>query len=316
LWNGWAADHHAALEIEPRKLTMTNTTQTLPAETAGTDITRFNALRHGVLSRYTVLPWESADEYRAVVEALVAEHGPQGPTEEHLVEEIAGILWRKRRLRLAEAAAHRRGLEGTLDSYRETVKVALVHLDTTGQSERVVDAIRATVADTDEDIAEMETDEAMTRRALDLLGSKRNDAYEAALAVLREDTQAWWADVLARDPDEMEEGEESATADAESLRRFLEGEVLPWFENRKKELANRPLIREQAFGEALDPDSWSGSVVTRCISTASSNECSPYCCGSRNCDVLPSRADPFGKSQTGCAGPSWPGRVLPSAHYS
>jgi hypothetical protein len=38
------------------------------------------------------------------------------------------------------------------------------------------------------------------------------------------------------------------------LRRFLEGEVLPWFENRKKELANRPLIREQAFGEALDPD--------------------------------------------------------------
>ena len=50
---------------------------------------------------------------------------------------MAGILWRKRRLRLAEAAAHRRGLEGTLASYRETVKVALVHLDTTGQSERV-----------------------------------------------------------------------------------------------------------------------------------------------------------------------------------
>ena len=78
--------------------------------------------------------------------ALAAEHGPQGPTEEHLVEEMAGILWRKRRLRLAEAAAHRRGLEGTLAPYRETVKVALVHLDTTGQSERVVDAIRATAA--------------------------------------------------------------------------------------------------------------------------------------------------------------------------
>ena len=235
-------------------MAMTRTTQTLPAETGGTDITRFNALRHGVLSRYTVLPWESADEYRTVVEALVAEHDPQGPTEEHLVEEIAGILWRKRRLRLAEAAAHRRGLEGTLASYRETVKVALVHLDTTGQSERVVDAIRATVADTDEDITEMETDEAMTRRALNLLGSKRNDAYEAALEALREDTQSWWADTLAGDPDELGEGEEPATADVEGLRHFLEGEVLPWFENRKKELANRPLIREQAFGEALDPD--------------------------------------------------------------
>ena len=64
-----------------------------------------------------------------------------------------------------------------------------MHLDTTGPSERVIDAIRATVADTDGDIAEMETDEAMTRRALDLLGSRRNDAYEAALAALREDTQ-------------------------------------------------------------------------------------------------------------------------------
>ena len=32
---------------------MKRTTQTLPAETGGTDITRFNALRHGVLSRYT-----------------------------------------------------------------------------------------------------------------------------------------------------------------------------------------------------------------------------------------------------------------------
>src|SRR6478609_7464476 len=151
---------------------MTRTTQTLPAETGGTDITRFNALRHGVLSRYTVLPWESTDEYRAVVEALVAEHGPQGPTEEHLVEEIAGILWRKRRLRLAEAAAHRRGLQGTLDSYRETVKVALVHLDTSGQSERVVDAIRATVADTRQDLTDMAADEAMTRRAFEVLGSQ------------------------------------------------------------------------------------------------------------------------------------------------
>ena len=49
---------------------MTRTTQALPAEASGTEITRFNALRHGVLSRYTVLPWENVEEYRAVVEAL------------------------------------------------------------------------------------------------------------------------------------------------------------------------------------------------------------------------------------------------------
>ena len=233
---------------------MTETKLNLPAETGGTDITRFNALRHGILSRYTVLPWEDADEYRSLVAALVAEHAPQGPTEEHLVEELAGILWRKRRLRLAEAAAHRRGLDGTLSSYSQTAKVALVHLDAADQSERVVDAIRATTSDTEEDIRDMQADEAMTSRALSLLGSKRNDAYEAALAVLREDTQEWWADELARGPDDRDKNEPPATADAEGLRRFLEAEVLPWFEARKRELATRPLIREQAFGEALNPD--------------------------------------------------------------
>jgi hypothetical protein len=186
---------------------MTQTKPTLSAEADGTEITRFNALRHGVLSRYTVLPWEDADEYRVLVAALAAEHAPQGPTEEHLVEELAGILWRKRRLRLAEAAAHRRGLDGTLGSYRETVKVALVHLDDAGQSESVVDAIRATATDTAEEMADMAADEAMTRRALDLLGTKRNDAYEAALAAVREDTQDWWTDMLTRNPDELDEGE-------------------------------------------------------------------------------------------------------------
>ena len=233
---------------------MTETKPDLPAETGGTEITRFNALRHGVLSRYTVLPWENAVDYHALVAALAAEHAPHGPTEEHLVEELAGILWRKRRLRLAEAAAHRRGLDGTLASYRETVKVALVHLDATDQSERVMDAIRSTASDTDDDIREMDEDEAMTRRALDLLGSHRNDRYGAALAALRCDTRDWWADLLARDHDELEEGEQPATPDEDGLRRFLEGTVMPWFGTRKKELANRPLIRDQAFGEALDPD--------------------------------------------------------------
>ena len=81
-------------------LEMTETLSILPASSGGYEMARFNALRHGVLSRYTVLPWEDAEEYRALVAALAAEHAPQGPTEEHLVEELAGILWRKRRLRL------------------------------------------------------------------------------------------------------------------------------------------------------------------------------------------------------------------------
>jgi hypothetical protein len=168
------------------------------AETSGTEITRFNALRHGVLSRYTVLPWEEAAEYHALVAALVAEHAPRGPTEEHLVEEVAGILWRKRRLRLAEAAAHRRGLEEALEPRRDTAKAAVVHLDAIDESWDVGEAVRATTADTGDDVHETGEDEAIVHRALNLLGSSRNDAYEAALTELREGTQEWWAEFLAR----------------------------------------------------------------------------------------------------------------------
>jgi hypothetical protein len=60
--------------------------------------------------------------------------------------------------------------------------------------------------------------------------------------------------MLGRPPEESEEGEAPLVPDPEGLRRFIEEHVLPWFETRRKELSNRPLIREQAFGEALDPD--------------------------------------------------------------
>ena len=71
-------------------------------------------------------------------------------------------------------------------------------------------------------VAEMELGSSETASARDrghqgnLLGSLRNDAYEAAVAARREDK--------ARNPDELDEGEKPATADPE--------------------LANRPLIRE------------------------------------------------------------------------
>jgi|GEM_PF-1972380 len=80
--------------------------------------TRFNALRHGVLSRYTVLPWEDETEYRTLLDAVVAEYAPDGPTEEHLVEELTGIMWRKRRLRMAEAAVYREKLRSDVTSYQ------------------------------------------------------------------------------------------------------------------------------------------------------------------------------------------------------
>jgi hypothetical protein len=218
-----------------------------PNAVEGYDVTRFNALRHGVLSRYTVLPWENADEYRALVVALVAEHSPQGPTEEHLVEELAGILWRKRRLRLAETAAFRRGLTKVASPDQQTIEAALVHLDVE----------KYTADDAANGLASLKEDEAILTRALDMLQAGKARAYEKALGGLHEEMQERWAVVSKPQPSlnllDWGGGEARYTADAEGLLEFLQGEVTR-SGIRRLELQNRALIRDQAFGEALDPD--------------------------------------------------------------
>jgi hypothetical protein len=218
------------------------------------EIARFNALRHGVLSKYCVLPWEDSAEYDTLLEALVAEHNPQGPTEEHLVEELAGVIWRKRRLRLGESAAHHRALKRSIDPYRETAKAALIHVGGEVEKDSVSDAITATEEQTAADLADLESDQTMTEEALRLLESKSPTAYSRALAVLREDTREWWEEQLTWEAEDYEENQTPYRADADSLRRFLESEILPWYENRRRELQNRPLVRAQAFGEAVEPD--------------------------------------------------------------
>ena len=85
---------------------------------------RFNALKHGILSRYTVLPHEDADEYEALLAALVEEHQPAGATEVHLVEELAGIIWRKRRVLQAEGATINRSLRGPCATPRRVIPAA------------------------------------------------------------------------------------------------------------------------------------------------------------------------------------------------
>jgi hypothetical protein len=231
---------------------MTEATPAPPADPTGYEMTRFNALRHGVLSRYTILPWEDHDEYCRLLDALVAEHRPKGPTEEHLVEEMVGILWRKRRLRLAEAAAYRRGLKSAVFQDRQTIEAALVHLDIGKQT-----AASATM-----ELADLDQRETVTARALDLLRAGKTRAYDKALGSLSEKTQERWKELIKPKPELgllMFSNEENRyTANADGLFEFLQDEVMPSYEARRKELQNRPALREHAFGEALDVDKLDG----------------------------------------------------------
>jgi hypothetical protein len=239
----------------------------VPAEPRGYERSRLNAVRHGILFQHLVLPWEDRREYDDLLESLVAEHRPNGPTEQHLVEELAGLMWRKQRLTMAEASAHRAGLHHALEKnprgYDRVVVRALAHLDGGKPTEDAGAAIRATPEDTEAELRDLAEDEAMTDRALAILRKGKPEAYEKALAALHEETRGAWAETLdeqSEDPeatyDESDDGtlDKPYRPDAQSLRCFLENDIMPWYLRRRRELANRNLIRAQAFGEALDPD--------------------------------------------------------------
>jgi len=63
----------------------------------GYEAVRFNAMKHGILSKLAVLAHEDHAEFDDLLAALIEEHCPAGITERHLIEELATIIWRKRR---------------------------------------------------------------------------------------------------------------------------------------------------------------------------------------------------------------------------
>ena len=63
-----------------------------------------NALKHGAFSREVILPGESRKEYKLLLAALEEEWSPEGPTETHLVNHLASLFWRERRLKVYEQA--------------------------------------------------------------------------------------------------------------------------------------------------------------------------------------------------------------------
>ena len=228
--------------------TMPSPAAVAPASNYG--VSRLNALRHGLLSRYAVLPWEDRSEYEALLAALIAEHAPQGPTEEHLVEEIAGIIWRKRRLRLAEAAIYRDELRRDAAGYAMPEQLAgAALLPLTGnasQRANVAQAVAAKPGETVRELREVKRDQAVTRKAWDILEEDGPDAYARALATLREDTRSYWLECLDDPPSDGCDYAPKAAA----LKDWIDHHWQEWFEGPIAELEHRDTIREQAFGSA------------------------------------------------------------------
>lgn len=72
----------------------------------GKNTTRFNALKHGLFAKHMVIPMcdgaETNLEFGRLLADLRREHQPEGPSEDFLVDQIAGCMWKFRRATIAE----------------------------------------------------------------------------------------------------------------------------------------------------------------------------------------------------------------------
>ena len=100
------------------------------------------------------------------------------------------MLWRKRRLRVAEAAAYRRGLKSAVSSDQQTIRAALAHLDIGKQ----------TVANTTMELADLDQRETIITRALGLLQAGKGRAYDKALGTLSKETRERWKELIKPKP--------------------------------------------------------------------------------------------------------------------
>jgi hypothetical protein len=92
-----SAKENKSPSLVPRKSTGPRTPQ-------GKERTKRNALRHGIFSSVVVLKGESQVEFDALLNGLRNSHLPEGELEELLVDKLATLHWRGRRILIAEAA--------------------------------------------------------------------------------------------------------------------------------------------------------------------------------------------------------------------
>jgi hypothetical protein len=205
-----------------------------------------NALKHGILSRLVVLAHENYGEFDDMLAALIEEHRPAGMTEQHLVEELAAIIWRKRRVLLAEGAQINRGLRSTTKSGGEAGPAL-----SAAPFERVGLSVNGSVlaelmTETPEQIAETQREAAIdlaaTDKAAAILRKSGPNAYERALRALREDSRDWWQE-------KTEEG--NYPANAEGLAQFITDELWPLCYDFDKQARYTPAIQVQTLGEGL-----------------------------------------------------------------
>jgi hypothetical protein len=207
------------------------------------DAVRFNAMKHGILSRLVVLAHEDHAEFSDLLAALIAEHRPGGITERHLIEELATTIWRKRRVLLAEAAKINEGLKGAVNSPKSVMpSAAPFQRGMSGEDTDLRDLLDVTAEEMAERQRDAELDLAATQKAAAILRKGGTNAYTKARRALIPESRDWW---------DQHVDEEEHPATAEGLAEFIRESLEPICHRMVQEAQFTPAIKAQTLGEGL-----------------------------------------------------------------
>lgn len=202
---------------------------------------KYNAVKHGVLSREAVLAWEDKEDYDSLLMAFESDYEPEGITETYLTTELAQVVWRKRRLRMAEKTITKSNLMNC-DSYSNaTIKKAIyAHPDIKRLEKGTVEgAFRMSDKEAKEKIKFLQK----TIRGFEKL-LEQDLAYEAYMETIDDDLKSSWNDWLE---------EPQYSPDVDSFRRFIKKNCIDYYTEQLSPLLVRDAIKEEALCESSEP---------------------------------------------------------------
>ena len=211
------------------------------------EMTRFNSVKHGLRSSVTVLPHESKEAFEELRDKFIAEYLPQGPTENVLVEELASIVWRKRRVLTAEAASLNDGLERTINFPKRLINTSWpfhLHINDSGDDGGEIEReLRSLLALDEDGLREHKKHLAEMRESLKAAGERLaqggKGAARQAFGLLAEDLQDLWY------------ATSRCSNTKEDIENFILNEVSQKVDNAEEITNCVTEIRQQAAGSSF-----------------------------------------------------------------
>ena len=113
-------------------------TSTGPKTEAGKQVSRCNAVRHGLTAETVIGALEDAEDYKAFEAAITADYDAQSAVERELVLRLASVLWRLRRATTMEAGLFDIQAEHLRDYRQSRDSIPVRHADTISAHEVMV----------------------------------------------------------------------------------------------------------------------------------------------------------------------------------